>query len=323
MNKNWKDFLLANNLVTDLSKRQFFAACCASIYPLTHLSVLAVTGSDARKFLQGQISCNINNVTQNHAGFGAFCNAKGRVISTFFILQHEQQLLLILPTALLASLQKRLQMYILRADTQLQDKSNKYCLLGLQAEIGLDLDLPDTAMQTQAIVGGLACKYPVGNYWLWVGNIERAQEYWLKMNAKHFVSGQQTQAGQLHNIYAGIPWLTNETSGMFIPQSINMVQLEGICFNKGCYIGQEIIARTHYLGKSKNIMLRAQLSADSSVIAGAKIYNLDADNKQSVGNIVNAQINGNNYEVLMSIKTGLGKAPNLSIENTSTPITIL
>lgn len=327
MNENWQNFLISNNLVNDTDKSQTLLQSPpdhgASIFPRIDLGLLSVTGNDARQLLQGQVTCNIDDVTESHAGIGAFCNAKGRVLSTFFIVQQNQELLLILPVALLAALQKRLQMYILRADVQLENKTSDLCLIGMQADSTVNLDLPDQVLQTQVLSdNNLVFKYPVGDHWLWLGTDQQAMAFWQHMTEQKLVQGQTQQSGLLHEIDAGIPWITTETSELFIPQSINLDQLEGINFNKGCYTGQEIVARTHYLGKSKNKMVRAHSEVSTHALPGAKLFNLDSDSKQSIGNIVNVVEVGNRNKMLVVIKQELAQAQNLGLDDLQTTITL-
>ena len=101
------------------------------IYPITYLGVLTIAGIDAAKFLQGQITCNINDITDIKSSLGALCNPKGRVITTFLLVKNGDAFLMILPVELLASVKKRLQMYVLRSKVTLTDSSDELCLIGL------------------------------------------------------------------------------------------------------------------------------------------------------------------------------------------------
>ena len=134
MNKNWRDFLTSTNT-------PFIAGQCSpcplekehyrnKIHALADLSVLTVSGKDAEQFLQGQTTCNIQDVSETHSSFGAFCTAGGRVISTFLIGKRQETFLLVVPAELLPVLQKKLQLYVLRSDVQLLDSSDNFCLFG-------------------------------------------------------------------------------------------------------------------------------------------------------------------------------------------------
>jgi folate-binding protein YgfZ len=177
---------------------------------MTDLSALAVTGNDAAIFLQGQTTCDVNTDK-----LGAFCNAKGRVISTFVLLKNENGFLLILPTSLLSTIQERLQRYKLRAKVEM-----------------IETDLP------------------------------------------------------AFNLPKNMPWLSPETSEQFIPQWLNLDTLGGISFTKGCYTGQEIVARTHYLGDVKRRLFLARCETDLDIVPNCSIIN---ESGATVGNVLTAQ----------------------------------
>ncbi len=135
MNPNWKKFLLTENATFENDNDIVFPSLehesDQRIYPIAHLGVLTVAGKDAAKFLQGQITCNINDITETKSSLGAICNPKGRAITTFLLVKNIDAFLMILPKELLVSVKKRLQMYILRSDVTLTDCSDDFCLIGL------------------------------------------------------------------------------------------------------------------------------------------------------------------------------------------------
>ena len=137
MNNNWQEFLCAQHLLTNPETDKPIGASensqPSAVYPLPQLGILGLSGPDAAKLLQGQTTCNIDDITENQASIGALCNAKGRVISSFFIVKRSQQLLLILPAELVDLVKKRLQLYILRSDVKLSDESEQLCLFGFLA----------------------------------------------------------------------------------------------------------------------------------------------------------------------------------------------
>jgi tRNA-modifying protein YgfZ len=178
---------------------------------MIELSALAVIGADATTFLQGQTTCDVNNDK-----LGAFCNPKGRVISTFLLFKNENGFVLILPTSLLTIIQERLQRYKLRAKVEI-----------------FETDLPE------------------------------------------FESPEN------------MPWLCPETSEQFIPQWLNLDIFGGISFTKGCYTGQEIVARTHYLGEVKRRLFLARCeTADLDIEPNGSIID---ENDVSVGNVLAVQ----------------------------------
>ena len=129
MNQNWKNFLLSQNATFESDTHITFPANSdyndKTIYPVAHLAVLTVSGKDAAKLLQGQITCNVNDITETKSSLGALCNPKGRAITTFLLVKTGDAFLMVLPEELLESVKKRLQMYVLRSDVTLTDSSDQ------------------------------------------------------------------------------------------------------------------------------------------------------------------------------------------------------
>lgn len=244
MNSNWKNFLL------------------------THLAVLTISGTDAAQFLQGQITCNVNDVTATHSSLGAMCNPKGRAITTFLLAKSGEDFLLILPSELLETVKKRLSMYILRSKVTLTDSSDSLCLLGF-TEPSTDAFLA-TYQQDGSV------RINMGNRYLVIADENSASELLAQREASDAAQWRTL------DILAGIPWLTTATSEQFIPQMLNLDKLGGISLTKGCYTGQEIVARTHYLGKAKRALFVAECPS-ATPEANASI--IDA-NGQIVGNVL-------------------------------------
>jgi len=253
MHADWTAFLETQNLLDHLPKN---APCIAS---LSHLSVLSVTGKDAAVFLQGQTTCDINALTDSTPMLGAFCNAKGRTLSTFIIIKYEQSYLLLLTNELIDTIKKKLQMYILRADVQLDNLSDQLCITGLH---NTKLTSPQPHLYS----------YPQHkDSFLYIAESSQSQLFCtqlIDMQAAQFVT---SNAWTLLDIKSGIPWLNLETTEKFIPQMLNLDKLEGISFTKGCYTGQEIVARTHYLGKNKRALYSATCQTKMSIASGCSI----------------------------------------------------
>ncbi|NOT85033.1 MAG: folate-binding protein YgfZ [Methylococcaceae bacterium] len=307
MNPAWKEYLSDLNAILTLDHRVIFNGQQISnqanwITPVSQLAVLRVSGEDANTFLQGQSTCNLNELNDQNSSFGAFCNVKGRVISTFLILKAQQDWLLLLPTELLPSIQKRLQLYILRAKVKLTDCSDTYCILGLNAVLPheLSLALPEkhlaTLMQPSIIVrlGEHAPRY------LLIAERDKAQQHWSGLIQQGFIPQSSTE-WDLLDIQAGIPWLRANTSEEYIPQMLNLDQLGGISFNKGCYTGQEIVARTHYLGKAKRAMFTATANLNTAPPLNGAI--IDTANGQGVGTVVATHLKGNCCTLQMVLAT--------------------
>jgi len=295
MNSNWKDFLSANGASVDAGDVIFSAGTDNAekrIHALAHLAVLEVAGSQAGQFLQGQITCNINDVIEQAGSLAALCTPQGKVISTFLLVKTAMAYWLIMPEALLATVKNRLQKYILRADVRLTDHSDSLCLLGLVDESQGEALFACTQTPTLSI--------NLGNRRLLLAEPGQAIEIWTeKTGQQGFIPTDSSQWRYL-DIAAGLPWLAPETSDQFIPQMLNLDKLGGISFNKGCYTGQEVVARTHYLGKAKRGL--GLLACDPPVEPPANAPIADSAG-QTVGRVLNAARHGGSARLLCVLPT--------------------
>lgn len=309
MNPNWKNFLLAEHAIFDNDTDIVFPSSGHEgdkrIYPVSYLGVLTIAGKDAAKFLQGQITCNINDITDTQSSLGAMCNPKGRAITTFLLVKNADAFLMILPKELLAAVKKRLQMYVLRSDVVLTDSSDDVCLIGLSLQ---SADAPEHRFATirqENIVVDFQDRRLV------IAEADNAQALWAEQLKQGFQPESSAQWRYL-DIISGIPWLTTETSEEFIPQMLNLDKLGGISFNKGCYTGQEIVARTHYLGKTKREMFLAE--CDVSAVPEPNSTIID-DSGQSIGKVLYAQNGPNSCKMLIVLQVSETHTYNLRLEN--------
>ncbi len=294
-----------------------------AVYPLTQVSILQVSGLDAATFLQGQVTCNIHDITETQAGFGAFCNAKGRVLSSFIVLRNAKNFLIILPAELITPIRHHLQKYILRADVKLTDCATELCITGLQVHsLAHSLALPEGHLQcltrdslTLIRLEGKATRY------IAIADTSHTTTFWSELTQHQFMP-HDTSDWELLDIYDGIPWLSPQTSGEYTPQMLNLDKLGGISFNKGCYTGQEIVARTHYLGQAKRAMFIAQTELNQSPPPNAAI--IDTANGQIVGSILCASVQLHLATLLVILSVSIDQPKNLVIDNQEhTPLTIL
>jgi folate-binding protein YgfZ len=289
MNQNWKNFLL-NNQATFKSDTQITFPAAANdndktIYPIAHLAILTVSGKDAAKLLQGQITCDINDITETKSSFGALCNPKGRAITTFLLVKSGAVFLIILPEALLESVKKRLQMYILRSDVTLTNSSDQLCLIGL-SEPPLQTESLFGTTQQEVISVNFSTTH---NRRLIIAEVDKANALWSEQVDHQNFKPKNSDQWRYLDILSGIPWLTTETSEEFIPQMLNLDLLGGISFTKGCYTGQEIVARTHYLGKAKRALFLAESDAPLMPIPNSTIIDDSSGTEQNIGKVLLAQ----------------------------------
>jgi folate-binding protein YgfZ len=252
--------------------------CTSKIFDLQHLAVISVSGEDSAKFLQGQLSCDINSLTNSKASVAAFCTPKGRVISTLLVVKAQATYLLILPASLQDKVSKKLQMYVLRSKVNLNSLDQTWQLRGLQ-RLFQESSGPVGAVSAENGVLKLAWSY--------------GRELQLSLPSDQSPPAEHQPADDAEWIYqdiaAGFPWFDAGQSELYTPQMLNIDGLDGISFNKGCYTGQEIIARTHYLGAAKRHLFIAECQGIAPLLEDGSLSVLDAVNQQSLGSVLIAQ----------------------------------
>ncbi len=235
--------------------------------PLPEIGVLSLGGKDAAKLLQGQATCDILGLPPGQTTLGAFCTAKGRALAVFRVLRTEDRIFLLLPAELLEAVRKHLQKYVLRADVKIEDATGRWAVFGLFGEQSAaalrTLGLPPLSRDNEAEgQGGLLASFyairipdPDGPRLLVLVDAAKAEGVGRFLEGHGFARAD-ARRWRLEDIRAGLPTVTAATAEEFVPQMLNLDLLGGISFNKGCYTGQEIVARTHYLGSLKRRMFR-------------------------------------------------------------------
>jgi folate-binding protein YgfZ len=297
MNSTWKDFLATtgarwdNGLVADFGDRagELAAAGTATIIaPLTHLGLIEVSGSDAPGFLHNQLTSDVKHLSPAAAQYSAWCSAKGRMLASFLLYRAGDGYRLQLSADLLPAIHKRLQMFILRSKVALADHSDDCVLLGLAgpqssaAIAASGLPAPDKPLATQAFADGIVICLAPERYEIVIDRAA-APMLWEQLATRARPVG--TPVWQWLDIQAAVPLITRRTSEEFVPQMANFEQLGGVSFHKGCYPGQEVIARTQYLGKVKRHLYRVHSA--SAIDIGHAIYSTDNPDRPC-GMIANA-----------------------------------
>jgi folate-binding protein YgfZ len=320
MNIDWINFLKSNNATfiekSAINFPENQQSTTNNIIAIAHLGIIKVTGKDAAHFLQGQITCNVNELSESNSFFTAFCNAKGRTVSTLLIIKTANVFLLILPEELLEKVMNKLRMYILRSDVQLHDSSHELCLIGVSTtNSGLLASFPNTDFNvtnnTEIIV-----KFPSHNYrYLIISSMPQMSTLWNQFTQNHNLSVSNSDGWVYQDISAGIPWLSEATSEQYIPQMLNIDKLGGISFTKGCYTGQEIIARTHYLGKAKRELFLAECDITAMLNIDDQIFS--DENKQSLGKVLSFQVYGQQIRLLVVMSSNSSELRNLVLNNSN------
>jgi hypothetical protein len=216
---------------------------------LNRYGLIAVTGPDARAFLHAQLTNDVENLAADRSVFAGWCTAKGRLLATMRVIPSPDGFLLQLARDLAPAVQRRLSMFILRSKVKISDES------GIRAQMGvwdMDWDIPDVLWDTENLV-----RVRVGEKrFLMIGPsltgpCSRPEEDWT-----------------VREILAGRPLITAATQDMFVPQMVNLEKIGGVDFQKGCYPGQEVVARAQYRGEVKRRMVRLPAPAGSHLKPG-------------------------------------------------------
>jgi len=244
---------------------------------LTHFGLLQIQGPDATRFLQGQATCDVEQLAIGETCHGAHCTAKGRMIGNFDLAKlNDQTLWLKVPADNLAQLMQSLAKYVVFSKADITDISNDHSVLELS---GGDRE---AAVQSVSSNGDappcIATKLSEGLIELWCSHNEPLLS---QLPAA-------SPANSWHSsILAGKGWITKTTSDQFLPQDLNLQAeaINGISFTKGCYTGQEIVARLHYKGKLKRHLYHFRLDTPQDIAPGAELQT--ATNAKTVGTVVN------------------------------------
>jgi len=257
---------------------------------LTQFGIIKVTGDDRLTFLQGQLTNDINKTSEGNSQLNAYCSPKGRILTSFRVVPIKDGLLMVLAKDRLEETLKRLRMFVLMSKVVLEDVSDDLCLVeysGQNAADGLGLSLPDSPNQTIEDNNIITVRIPGDRHRVWViANGETSQALWQTSIA----NASSIDQWQLLDIRAGIPTVYQATSDAFVPQMVNLQLIEGVSFTKGCYTGQEVVARMQYLGKLKRRMYRAVIDGDTPA-AGTELFSASTDSGQGAGKVVNAAMN--------------------------------
>jgi folate-binding protein YgfZ len=262
---------------------------------LSHIGLIKASGEDVADFLQSQFSNDIAHVSENHSQLSAYCNPKGRMLANFRLFKRQDDYYLRLPSEMIEVTVQRLRMYILRSRVELSVASNNrvgigYCgpnaSIKLQHQIGRIPQKVDDCIITEDIeilrIPGPDARFEI------YGTIKAIQPLWEQLSVAGATPAGSTQWSLL-DILSGIPTVLPQTREAFIPQMANMDLIHGLSFKKGCYPGQEIVARMRYLGTLKRRMYRLHLDTETAPQPGEEIFIKDTDRRQPIGKIVDAQ----------------------------------
>jgi folate-binding protein YgfZ len=248
---------------------------------LENSGILGVSGRDAIQFLQGYITNDALQLSPEIWQPGAFCNLQGRMVANFRMVNHTGQLLIKMDRHLVDVVQQFLQKYIVFSKAETQNLTDSYCQIGVAGAAAVSVladifgSVPEEAQTSSVHDGNVIVLIPGEGprYELWLQSDTSAAT--LDALGKHLVPVDE-QAWRLQEIQSGWAWITAGTSEQFIPQMMNLQAQDAISFEKGCYLGQEIVARMQYLGQLKKRMHRYRVNTDNPPRVGDKILTSDA-----------------------------------------------
>lgn len=232
-------------------------------FDLSKLGLLKVSGIGASKLLQGQLTCDIEQLKDKQGTFGAHCNPQGRVISLFHLFRVNEEFFLLMPETLVSIASAALKKYAPFYKCTIETASKEIFVIGAQ----------DNSTRFDAIA---AYTYPDSGRTIYLLETAPAKSL-APYDDWHYL-----------DLLEGIPAIYPETSGLFLPHDLNLTQLEAVSFTKGCYTGQEIIARMHYRGKPKNHLYRGaakqKLAPCADIMAGGIVAGTVIDCSQQAYN---------------------------------------
>lgn len=293
---------------------------CA-ITDLSHLGLIRVEGDDMRSFLQGQLTNDVNAVTGARGQLSSYCSPKGRMLGSFRVFQRGDALYLEAPVERLEPIRKRLAMFVLRSQVGLSDASGELARFGITGDCAGRL-LPcvpdgedDTITRDDITVlrmPGETARYQV------IGPADQLIPLWQTASVEARQTGADFWA--LMDIRAGVPTVLEDTVEAFVPQMANLQLINGVSFTKGCYTGQEVVARMQYLGKLKRRMYRARITTDKAPRPGMELFSPSSESGQGTGRIVDAAPSPDGgYEVLAVMQISSADAADVRLGDADGP----
>jgi folate-binding protein YgfZ len=313
MNNDWKNFLSANGArhnddASDNASDNAKATTSNVLCDLSTYSTLVVAGDDAISFMQGQFTNDVEKIDADNSQMNGFCNKKGRMIANFRLFKHQQNHFLSIKNDLVGPSIEHLQNYILRAHVAVQDVSEQLIHLGLSgpdspallAEFIETVNEEDDSVSHNDNYIAIRVAGPQTRYEIFC-SLEHAKALWEKLSEK--VDVVEASSWDYLNIQAGLPYIDSHTSGEFVPQMVNMELINGVSFTKGCFTGQEIVARMHYLGKLKKRCYKIHIATEDRPKTGDKLFAENARAGQNTGALITTEKNPESgYDALAVIQ---------------------
>ena len=292
--------------------------------------LIKVNGADAESFLQNQFTNDIRNVTELNHQASAWCSPKGRIIANFRIFKRNDDYYLALSSDLIEHVMKKLRMFVMMSKVVIEDVSDSimhFSFAGKNADglmqdmLGVEIASETETIQHKDITllrSEMLGQDNASRFDIFVEDIELAKTLWTQCKQ---VATPVSGAGIRYlDIIAGNPEITAASSEVWIPQMVNYIHLNGVDFKKGCYPGQEVVARLNYLGKTKRRMYRLQVDTNQLPLVGAVIK---SDKDAEAGKVLNAIVNADGKVDALAILKIADAANPLTLAANDATVTLL
>jgi len=304
MKEQWQEFLSNNGAVIEGNRVLHFGnpdqerrvvTSGNIMVDLSHLGLIAAYGQDSQSFLQNQFCNDVRQINPGISHLSGHCSAKGRLLSVFRLVQRGETYYMELPHDILEDSLKKLRMFVLRSQVTLEDNSDALVRIGftgpkadqlLREAVGGDVPQQANAVIQLNDLTLIRIGSTVPRFEIW-GELEPLQQLWTRLDVHGAPAG--ADIWEWLDIQAGIPVVSKSTIDAFVPQMLNLESLDGVSFSKGCYPGQEVVARMRYLGKLKRRMYLAHVDCDTPPQAGDNLFASGAESGQGAGKIVRLQ----------------------------------
>lgn len=302
--------------MSDQNRIEFPAIAALPHAPLENLRVIRASGADAMSFLQAQLSHDVAALVPEGAALAAYCNAKGRTQASVVVWCGEAaaeapELYLLVSADLADALVKRLRMFVLRAKVVLELTDHKVT--------GLWVNHDEPANWPQP---GKVATLANGAGWLVRAATSGSRAWCIHEPSLAFTSeAQAADAWWLAQIRAGLPWVTQATFELFTPLAINFDLIDGVSFTKGCYPGQEVVARSHYRGKQRRRTVRGSVEGNVAAphdLPGSDVHSIGA--REPVGRVINVAQHDGVTEILFEARYESLEPDNLRLGSVEGPI---
>jgi tRNA-modifying protein YgfZ len=256
---------------------------------LSHLALISAAGEDAAAFLHGQLTNDVQALAADTAHWTGWCSPKGRLVASFLLIRRPDRYLLLLASDIAAAIRKRLSMFVLRSKVKLEDASDAMVRIGLAGTkapslVAHHFDLTPAPLQVVERDGAIAAALEFGRYVV-IAPPEKARALWQSFAESAVQAG--ADAWEWTSIRAEVPTIVAATQEAFVPQMANFDLIGAVSFRKGCYPGQEIVARMQYRGGLKRRMAHVRVEGTERPAPGDGVYS-EAFGEQAAGMVANA-----------------------------------